>query len=169
MTGVAGSHSKAGASRFEIFYLLFAFQPDFMAAAAAFHAFCQFHRQPVRCGHGVQDGPRQGMFPLLELFHSFFMAHAAGFRRRNFNIGYIFGRSVAVAVANRACDFILAVFAQLPIGYNARGDVFVAIDTYLREARCAKAHHECYYRKYDGHFHWILPPLIWFRYLIMLG
>ena len=73
------------------------------------------------------------MFALLELVNFFFVAVCAGFRSGNVHFSYIVSIFVLIAVAGRAADLIIAVFAQLPIRNDIRGCVLMTVDTLLSE------------------------------------
>jgi hypothetical protein len=75
------------------------------------------------------------MLALLELLHAVFMAFCASVGGREFYIGDIIGSHMSFAVTDIAGDFVLAVFADLPIAHNTRRHFLVALDAFLAPAQ----------------------------------
>ena len=74
--------------------LLLALQAQPMAAAAAFHAFGQRHRQPMSGRHGVHADPGQCVLAACELFRLDRMARPADIRRGRPDQSHIVGRAM---------------------------------------------------------------------------
>ena len=109
-----------------------------MTAAAALHSFHQGHRLPVSRGHGFHGRPGKGVLSLLELLDPLLMTIGTCIRCRDLNFGDIIRILVLFTVTGGTVDFILTVFADLPIGDDIRSHLFMAFDTFLSVGTQAK-------------------------------